>query len=228
MSKDPKIVPLQSARRSAMPTNERRIRTPDTTEAASTPLRSRADVLAAEVDRLVEELNATRAQLAELAARADTDPLTELLNRRGFDRELTRAIAYVKRYEARAALLLIEFDGLKPINLRHGHPAGDRALQAVAQVLTERVRASDIVSRIDGNVFAVLLWNLDETSAHAKALALESEIMRQRTAWGTTHLSLDVVAGATMLGPFDGIGAVIERAGAAVGERRTTRGTPLR
>ena len=73
--------------------------------------------------------------MAALEARADIDPLTELPNRRGFERELERSLAYVKRHGTSAALLYLDLDGFKRVNDRHGHAAGDAVLRAVAMVL---------------------------------------------------------------------------------------------
>ena len=67
---------------------------------AKAPARVAAMRLAAEVDALAAELEASRARIAELEARVDIDPLTDDLNRRGFERELKRSLAYVKRYGA--------------------------------------------------------------------------------------------------------------------------------
>ena len=117
--------------------------------------------LAAEVERLERELAAARSQMAALEARADVDPLTDVLNRRGFERELKRSLAYVKRYGPSAALLYLDLDGFKAVNDRHGHAAGDAVLKAVAMVLSRHVRASDVVARLGGDEFAVLLWNID-------------------------------------------------------------------
>src|SRR5688572_24208572 len=85
----------------------------------------RADpaVLAAEVERLQAELAATRAQVRELEAKVDIDPLLGIFNRRGFERELSRSLAYVKRYGTRAALLYADLDGFKAVNDRFGHAA---------------------------------------------------------------------------------------------------------
>jgi GGDEF domain-containing protein len=126
--------------------------------------------LAAEVERLQGELAAARAEMAVLAAHAEIDPLTELLNRRGFERELKRAIAHGKRYGTRAALIYLDLDHFKPVNDRHGHAAGDAVLRAVAEVLTRHVRASDLVARLGGDEFAVMLWRLSEADAQRKAL----------------------------------------------------------
>ena len=85
--------------------------------------------LAAEVARLEAELAAMRARVAELETHAESDPLTGVMNRRGFERELTRAGAYVRRYGGNAALVYLDLDGFKPVNDRHGHAAGDAVLR---------------------------------------------------------------------------------------------------
>ena len=123
-----------------------------------------------------DELLRTEWQIAELEARADVDPLTDILNRRGFDRELKRSLAYISRYGTDAALVFLDLDGFKGVNDRHGHAAGDALLKAVARELTGRVRASDVVARLGGDEFVVLLWNVNATQALAKARDLETVI----------------------------------------------------
>jgi PleD family two-component response regulator len=83
-----------------------------------------------------------RAQLAraltridELQAHADTDFLLDIPNRRGFERELNRSIAYIKRYHASGALIVLDVDRLKPINDAFGHAAGDQVLKAIVAEL---------------------------------------------------------------------------------------------
>ena len=73
-----------------------------------------------------------------LAARADIDPLTDMFNRRAFERELARSLAYVKRHGTSAALIYLDLDGFKAVNDRHGHAAGDAVLQGGG----ERARAA--------------------------------------------------------------------------------------
>jgi GGDEF domain-containing protein len=95
-----------------------------------------AALLRAEVRRLSAELAEAGKRIAELEVRADVDPLLDILNRRGFERELTRSIARVGRYGTPAALMFIDLDGFKAVNDRHGHSAGDALLKVVAAELT--------------------------------------------------------------------------------------------
>ncbi len=121
------------------------------------------------IRRLKVQLAQARARIDELEASADTDFLLDIPNRRGFERELNRAVAYIKRYHATAALIVLDVDRLKPINDAFGHAAGDQVLKAIVAVLLRHVRSSDVIGRLGGDEFALLLWNLSETDARAKA-----------------------------------------------------------
>ena len=117
-------------------------------------------------------------RIEELQARPIPTSCSEILNRRGFERELNRAISYIKRYHASGALIVLDVDRLKPINDKFGHAAGDEVLKAIIAVLLRQIRSSDVIGRLGGDEFALLLWNLSETDAHAKAAALEQAIDR--------------------------------------------------
>jgi diguanylate cyclase (GGDEF)-like protein len=192
-------------------------------EARPRPPRATAMRLAAEVERLERELAAARSQMAALEARADVDPLTDILNRRGFQRELKRSLAYVKRYGPSAALLYLDLDGFKAINDRHGHAAGDAVLKAVAMVINRHVRASDVVARLGGDEFAVLLWNIGEADARKKALAIEAAVARTTATHAGAALSIGASAGAALLLPLDNPADAIERADRAMYERKAAR-----
>jgi len=92
-----------------------------------------------------------------LAYRATHDLLTQLVNRHGLFSQADEIKGRVRRTGSRVALLFIDVDRLKSINDTHGHAGGDRALVVVANRLTQACRSSDIVSRIGGDEFAVLL-----------------------------------------------------------------------
>jgi len=154
-----------------------------------------AVLLLAEVERLQADLGKAQRTIAELEARADVDPLLDILNRRGFERELKRSLAYLQRYQGEAALLFIDLDGFKAVNDQYGHAAGDALLKAVARELTGHVRASDVVARLGGDEFGVLLWNLGSPLAAAKARELEKLIEAVSVAHGAARLAVGASAG---------------------------------
>jgi diguanylate cyclase (GGDEF)-like protein len=197
----------------------------DSAEPKSSRAPSRASVmrLAAEVDALAAELKASRARIADLEARVDIDPLTDVLNRRGFERELKRSLAYVKRYGASAALLYIDLDDFKPVNDRHGHAAGDAVLKAIAAALVRNVRASDVVARVGGDEFAVLLWNVGGAVAATKAAALEAAVYATPVCWGASTFVVGASTGVAPLGPLDAPAEVLARADAAMYQRKAER-----
>ena len=185
--------------------------------------RALAIELAAEVERLAGELEASRTRIGAIEARIDVDPLTETLNRRGFARELKRSLAYVKRYGASAARVFLDLDDFKPVNDRHGHAAGDAMLKAIAAVLVRNVRASDVVARIGGDEFVVLLWNMRDADAAAKAAALEAAVYATPLRRGASTLVVGAFAGVAFIGPHDTPAEVLARADAAMYARKAER-----
>jgi diguanylate cyclase (GGDEF)-like protein len=200
--------------------------TADAPRQQKTPSRSEAMQLAQEVDRLAAQLEQSRARITDLEAKVDIDPLTELLNRRGFERELKRSVAYVKRYGVSAALVFLDLDGFKPVNDRHGHAAGDAVLKAIVAALVRHVRASDVVARVGGDEFAVLLWNISGPAAVAKAAALERAVYSTPVRWGASTLVVGASAGVALIGALDAPSDLLARADAAMYARKSElRGT---
>jgi diguanylate cyclase (GGDEF)-like protein len=179
--------------------------------------------LAAEVERLAAQLAQSRAKVSDLEAKIETDPLTELLNRRGFERELRRSLAYVKRYGTNAALVFIDLDRFKPFNDCYGHAAGDAVLKGVAATLTRNVRASDVVARLGGDEFVVLLWNVTAKAAAAKAAALEDAIAAAPVRFGAAVLYVGASAGAALVGASEIPADLVARADAAMYARKRQR-----
>ena len=169
------------------------------------------------------KLKQAQRRVAELEAVADTDFLLEIPNRRGFERELARAIAYMKRYRASGALIVLDVDRLKPINDSFGHAAGDEVLKAIVATLTRQVRASDVVGRLGGDEFALLLWNLSETDAKAKAAAFEQTIDELSFVFRGQHVTAGASAGVALLGAQSDAGRALEEADAAMYVRKARR-----
>lgn len=169
------------------------------------------------------KLKQAQRRVAELEAAADTDFLLGIPNRRGFERELARAIAYMKRYRASGALIVLDVDRLKPINDSFGHGAGDEVLKAIVAALTRQVRASDVVGRLGGDEFALLLWNLSETDAKAKAAAFEQAIDELSFVFRGQHVTAGASAGVALLGAQSDAGRALEEADAAMYVRKAHR-----
>ena len=182
-----------------------------------------ADAAKATIRRLRSELAQAMKRIEELHASAETDFLLGISNRRGFERELHRAIAYIKRYHASGALIVLDVDRLKLINDAFGHPAGDQVLKAIAGVLLSQVRASDVVARWGGDEFVLLLWNLTETDARAKAAALEAAIDQLTFSFRGRHVTAGASAGVAVLGPSAEAHRALEEADRAMYVRKAQR-----
>ena len=181
------------------------------------------DTSKATIRALRTKLTQALRRVAELEAAADTDFLLDIPNRRGFERELQRAVAYMKRYRASGALIVLDVDRLKPINDSFGHGAGDEVLKAIAATLTRQIRASDVVGRLGGDEFALLLWNLSETDARAKAAALEEMIDRLTFVFDGSHVSAGASAGVAIIGPHSDLERVLDEADRAMYVRKAQR-----
>jgi diguanylate cyclase (GGDEF)-like protein/PAS domain S-box-containing protein len=118
------------------------------------------------------DVTARRQHEQRLRHLADHDPLTGLLNRRGFDRELRRHVSRIARYGVKGALLMLDLDDFKGFNDTHGHAGGDELLRSIGAVLGGRLRAGDVIGRIGGDEFAVLLPEATPQQASAVADAL--------------------------------------------------------
>ncbi len=158
-----------------------------------------------------------------MKATAETDFLLDILNRRGFERELARSIAFIKRYQARAALLVLDVDRLKPINDAFGHAAGDKVLKSIVQALASHVRASDVIGRLGGDEFALLLWNLSETDARAKAVMLEQTIDALSISFGGAKVQTGASVGIAILDGHSETRTALEQADSAMYVRKAQR-----
>jgi diguanylate cyclase (GGDEF)-like protein len=164
--------------------------------------------------RLESELATARERISQLEAQIETDPLLDVLNRRGFERELNRALAHVKRYQIKAGLIFLDLNNFKMTNDHYGHLAGDAILKAVAAGINGQVRKSDVVGRFGGDEFIMLLWNATRASIRAKAQALETMIAGLQIPFAGKKLRVNASAGIAMLRSQDDTARAIERADA--------------
>ncbi|MCL4713597.1 MAG: GGDEF domain-containing protein [Hyphomonadaceae bacterium] len=135
-----------------------------------------SDAALAALERLAAERESLAERLAAAEALADRDALAPVLNRRAFMRELHRTMSEVERYRTPAAVLYLDLDGFKALNDSYGHAAGDAVLRHVGLMLLDSVRESDVVGRLGGDEFGVILNRATADEAHAKAAALSEKL----------------------------------------------------
>lgn len=127
---------------------------------------------AADCEPLLNELARRYEELDRLRALAGRDPLTQAANRRTFEEELGRELARHRRTNTPFALILLDLDDLKQRNDRYGHAAGDEALIQLTNVCQRALRDTDLLARVGGDEFAVLLPG----STHAGAAAISARL----------------------------------------------------
>lgn len=151
--------------------------------------------LVAEVESLRHEVEHTRERLAQLERLADQDPLAPIVNRRAFVRELSRALSITERYGTPSRLVYFAVNGLKEINGTYGHTAGDEGLLRVASILREHVRDVDVVGRLGGDVYGVIMVQTELEPAFDKARRLPAAIRENPFSWDGHDIALEVAHG---------------------------------
>jgi diguanylate cyclase (GGDEF)-like protein/PAS domain S-box-containing protein len=161
-------------------------------EISLSPLNTDEGTLVSSAIRDITERKRDEALLRDLAER---DGLTRLLNRRKFEERLAQEVAMIDRYGGEAAMLLIDIDSLKDVNDTLGHACGDEMIRNVGAVVASRVRQTDVVARIGGDEFAVLLPRTTEEAARAVAEDLLETIRGQDLVLAGHHLRPSVSVG---------------------------------
>jgi diguanylate cyclase (GGDEF)-like protein/PAS domain S-box-containing protein len=152
----------------------------------------------------IQDISERRELALRLEYLIDHDFLTGLYNRRRFEQELARHAERVARYEAKGAVLEIDLDNFKDVNDAFGHKAGDDLLKGVAGALRHRVRQTDVLGRVGGDEFAVLLPEADAGEAKNVADSIIGTLGRQVTVLGERSIHVTASVGVAL---FDGLGA---------------------
>jgi diguanylate cyclase (GGDEF)-like protein len=220
-----KAAAKRSAPETALPTNPgEALAKIGLTEAKLAPkLRRIVLSLIAETEDLHRQLQEARARIAALEKLVDEDPLMPVCNRRAFVRELTRMMAYAERYGVPASLVYFDVNNLKQINDTHGHAAGDAVLMQVARVLVESVRATDVVGRLGGDEFGVLLVQTDKTLAEHKGKELAALIEQRPILWQGEKVPASVAFGPRSFSGGENADAVLDDADREMYRRKAGR-----
>jgi diguanylate cyclase (GGDEF)-like protein len=148
---------------------------------------------------MADELAASRARSEELTEelerQARTDPLTGIANRRAFDEHLARECANARRHGGDLSLLVLDVDGFKTINDAHGHAVGDAVLTRIASICAEQRRAGDLVARIGGDEFAILLPRTPMGGAESVVAELARRIAAEPVTAGGAPVAAAVAIG---------------------------------
>ncbi len=179
--------------------------------------------LMGEVDHLRQELQNQRKRLTHLESEADQDVLVPCLNRRAFVREMSRILSFVERYGLPASLVYIDLDNFKDINDTHGHAAGDAALLQVCEVLQGHVRDSDLIGRLGGDEFGIILAKANQAEAEKKAEMMSEIIKACPLVWNGKAIPLSYTTGAYEFRAGENPAEAMARADRAMYERKTSR-----
>lgn len=213
-----KIVPV--SRKGARPLSEQSDRPrPDLTLAVNNDPKTdntRLTRLMDEIERLQRESERLRGRIRQLEDLADTDALLPIFNRRAFTRELMREIALADRHREPMSLVFIDLNGFKAINDTYSHAAGDAVLVHVASLLRSSVRESDIVGRLGGDEFGVILHRSEYEPAVIKARSLAARIAQTPTHYEGHSLAVGAAAGVVAWRKGETAEDVLGRADAAM------------
>jgi diguanylate cyclase len=166
-------------------------------------------VLAHELEKDHMKIRAARAE-----AEATKDPLTGVLNRRGWDSCIAETEARCRRFGDPASVLVVDLDGFKYVNDTHGHPHGDAVLQKAADALTGACRGSDLVARIGGDEFAVLATGCASGDA---------EMLYWRVTEALRRAGVEASVGVATRHPDSDLYMTVNEADVSLYERKTLR-----
>lgn len=192
-------------------------------------LRARAaiEALAEEVIALREDADTLRARLADAELLADNDALCPVFNRRAFEREVRREIALSGRFQTPLTLIFIDLDNFKTVNDVYGHAAGDSVLLKVADIILSRTRETDIVGRLGGDEFGIVLAHatLEDSRRKAAQLAAAIDALEVRGEEGVTLPPVQIGAscGVVEWGAGQSAAALIARADQAMFAEKSRR-----
>lgn len=152
-----------------------------------------------EVSKLRQELEQNKQRISQLEKLADEDAMVPISNRRAFVTELSRMLSFAQRYGGAVSVLYFDIDDMKSINDTHGHGAGDAAIIHVANLLSNSIRESDIVGRLGGDEFGIILANAPESEAVQKAEQLGGLISATPFQWKGLEINVGISSGAYAL-----------------------------
>jgi len=180
-----------------------------------------AGPMRAERDALRRQVTELRERVRQLEGISQTDELTGLANRRGFEEFLRRSLASAARHADGGVLAYLDLDYFKQVNDTHGHQAGDTVLKAVATILKRDTRDSDFVARLHGDEFAILLVRAGTKGGFARLRLIDHCLNNSTVSFGGLEIPLRASMGAVAFGPDSNAQQLLRDADAAMYETKS-------
>jgi len=187
-------------------------------------LLKKAMTLAASAKR---ELDKRDSEIAKLKLLSITDEVTRLLNRRGFDYAMDRALGRSRRFDETGLIMLIDLDGFKQINDTFGHQAGDLVLASVATLLRVNTRDVDDVARIGGDEFSIILAGVDELFGQQKAAQIDTMLNNLSVPWNGHAIQVRASVGVAHYDQSDSPQDIVRRADERMYSQKRSRPSRL-
>ncbi|MBL4692574.1 MAG: GGDEF domain-containing protein [Magnetovibrio sp.] len=165
-------------------------------------------------------------RIEEMARIANTDQLTSIYNRRGFEHEFQRVLSAATRYGETGVLIYVDLDGFKPVNDTYGHAAGDKMLIEVARILNDHVRPHDMVARLGGDEFAILLTRTDWENGLRRAERIKHILNTHYVDWNGKHIAVRASLGFQCYGANADTNSLLNEADRAMYQSKRLRTEP--
>lgn len=179
-----------------------------------------------QIEAAERRIDAYERRIRELEELAGTDPLTGLMNRRGFERFFEQEQARIRRLQSPGALfVLIDLDRFKPLNDLYGHQAGDACLKLVAAELLTSIRITDGAARFGGDEFALLLTQTDPEKAKVRVAQVRDTLNDMHLPWEGDELHFGASLGSAPLMAQSAYATIYEAADRALYADKKSRKT---
>lgn len=159
----------------------------------------------------VQDITESRELTDALEYQANYDELSGLLNRRSFEKALDRAYVQSEKGEVHSYLMFMDLDQFKIVNDTSGHSAGDELLRQISGIIREEVRVDDIVGRLGGDEFGLILWQCPTSVAHRIAEAIRTAIEEYQFQWDAETYRIGISVGAVAIDSALGTTAEIQQ-----------------